>query len=158
MYADDFSSEGSSFQGGAPAGANILKTGWNQLKLWLFDTDCPMASLVVWIGFFMMFYYAFVMPDSNVAMAEKGINVTQVRGNIRAILATVWIVGSLVAWFFVKSMCNRSGNDWRQVIWGIVAVSVLSLLSVLILTITQDKWKIQSSAEFINFLNKQQSS
>lgn len=127
------------------------------IRKWLADSDCPMASVMVWAGILMAFYYAYIMSADKIKRAEQSVKVSKISGNVRATLALVWLIGGVVGWYIVKSQCTRSGNDWKQVIWGLLVFVGLGLVSVLVLALTQDQWKISTAAEFVNYLNKQSS-
>lgn len=124
------------------------------IKKWLADADCPMASVMVWSGILMAFYYALAMPDSKIKRAEQGVKVSKISGNVRATLALVWLIGGVVGWYLVKSQCDASGNNWKQVVWGLLVFIGLGVVSVLVLALTQDSWKISTASEFLNYLNK----
>jgi len=137
------------------AGAKkTLEDGKNVLKVVLFDQSCPIASLMVWIGIYMAYYYGFAMNSDTVVRADDHIKIRAVEGRARVALFLVWLVGGVFAGRVIKMQCVSGGNDWRQGVWGVIMYIVLRVLSALVLAITQENWTISNATEFLNYLGK----
>jgi hypothetical protein len=136
-----------------------LKAGWESAKEstnnLLFDNECPMASAMVWGGFFMAFYYGLAMPSDRITKAENKIKVKSTKGHVKWILSVVWFLGGLLASRVIKAQCRGSGNSLGQsLVWGVIAFIALGIISALVLAVTQDSWSVSTASEFVNYLNR----
>lgn len=132
-----------------------FKSLGNTAKDWLLNTNCPVSSIVIWIGFYMGFYYSALLSDKQIESAEKGITVKTTNAKTRATLAVVWVVGGLFAGYLTRWACRNANNNWTQLLWGVVFVVGLHILSILVLAITRQTQNISDANQYISFLQKQ---